>query len=61
MENVLFIKNASDLIIKGNRIGTARTEGTPVILNATGSIAWEKNTILNRDLEQSKDFSVVQE
>ena len=59
--NVLFIKNASDLIIKGNRIGTARTEGTPVILNATGSIAWEKNTILNRDLEQSKDFSVAQE
>ena len=59
--NIFFIKNASDLLIKGNRIGESTVEGALVILKDVGAIAWEDNLVKGQPLEQSQDVSLVQE
>ena len=59
--NVFYIKNASDLLIRGNRIGSSTVEGTPLILEDTESISWEDNLIHGRPLKALINMASIKE
>lgn len=56
--NVLYIKNASDVLIENNTIGKPLTQGNEdakLILKLNGDVTWKNNTVEGKALDLLKD------